>query len=174
MQKEKHDSNNAEHQAPADVSPSSGDGVPDGAVTVHDDGDRNDPTARNLRVQHRRGNKQTANCDPIDGGGLPNHPQQAPYAFRLDMRPGEHMQLGNGSVNHGNENGGHARGLKCQVSHLGYVLSGRMRVYMDDGSEVECGPGDVVALPRGHDAEVIGDEACEMVDFGEFGEYAKR
>jgi len=62
----------------------------------------------------------------------------------------------------------------CQVSHLGYVLSGRMRVYMDDGSEVECGPGDVVALPRGHDAEVIGDEACEMVDFGEFGEYAKR
>ena len=34
----------------------------------------------------------------------------------------------------------------CQVSHLGYVLSGRMRVYMDDGSEVEVGPGDVVAL----------------------------
>src|SRR6476659_9648587 len=31
----------------------------------------------------------------------------------------------------------------CQVSHLGYVLSGRMRVYMDDGSEFEVGPGDV-------------------------------
>ncbi len=61
----------------------------------------------------------------------------------------------------------------CQVSHLGYVLSGRMRVYMDDGSEVEVGPGDVFALPRGHDAEVVGDESCEMVDFGEFGEYAK-
>ena len=28
----------------------------------------------------------------------------------------------------------------CQVSHLGYVLSGRMRVYMDDGSECEVGP----------------------------------
>ena len=25
----------------------------------------------------------------------------------------------------------------CQVSHLGYVLSGRMKVYMDDGSESE-------------------------------------
>ena len=48
-----------------------------------------------------------------------------------------------------------------------------MRVYMDDGSEVEVGPGDVFALPRGHDAEVVGDESCEMVDFGEFGEYAK-
>ena len=62
----------------------------------------------------------------------------------------------------------------CQVSHLGYVLSGRMRVYMDDGSEAVVGPGDVVAIPPGHDAEVVGDVACEMVDFGEFGDYAKR
>ena len=62
----------------------------------------------------------------------------------------------------------------CQVSHLGYVLSGRMKVYMDDGSEQEVGPGDAFAIPPGHDAEVVGDEACEMVDFGEFGEYAKR
>ena len=62
----------------------------------------------------------------------------------------------------------------CEVSHLGYVLSGRMRVQMDDGSEAEVGPGDVVAIPPGHDAEVVGDEACEMVDFGEFGDYAKR
>ena len=61
----------------------------------------------------------------------------------------------------------------CQVSHLGYVLSGRMKVFMDDGSESEVGPGDVVAIPPGHDAEVVGDEPCEMVDFGEFGEYAK-
>jgi hypothetical protein len=62
----------------------------------------------------------------------------------------------------------------CQVSHLGYVLSGRMRVYMDDGSQADVGPGDVFALPPGHDAEVVGDEPCEMVDFGEFGDYAKR
>ena len=62
----------------------------------------------------------------------------------------------------------------CQVSHLGYVLSGRMKVYMDDGSEAEVGPGDVMAIPPGHDAEVVGDEACVSLDFGEFGEYAKR
>jgi uncharacterized cupin superfamily protein len=62
----------------------------------------------------------------------------------------------------------------CEVSHLGYVLSGRMRVTMDDGSSGEVGPGDVFALPPGHDAEVIGDEECVMVDFGEFGDYAKR
>jgi ethanolamine utilization protein EutQ (cupin superfamily) len=62
----------------------------------------------------------------------------------------------------------------CEVSHLGYVVSGRMKVYMDDGSEQEVGPGDVVAIPPGHDAEIVGDEACVLVDFGEFGDYAKR
>jgi uncharacterized cupin superfamily protein len=62
----------------------------------------------------------------------------------------------------------------CQAAHFGYVLSGRMRVYMDDGSQAELGPGDVVAIPPGHDAEVPGDESCVMVDFGEIGDYAKR
>ena len=62
----------------------------------------------------------------------------------------------------------------CQVSHLGYVLSGRMRVFMDDGTEGIAAAGDVCAIPPGHDAEVIGDEPCVMLDFGEFGDYAKR
>ena len=62
----------------------------------------------------------------------------------------------------------------CEVSHLGYVVSGRMVVHMDDGSDQEIGPGNVVAIPPGHDAEVVGDEECVMVDFGEVDEYAKR
>jgi Cupin domain len=62
----------------------------------------------------------------------------------------------------------------CEVSHLGYVLSGRMRVFMDDGNEGEAGAGDVFAIPPGHDAEVVGDEPCVVLDFGEFGDYAKR
>src|SRR5919204_529002 len=57
----------------------------------------------------------------------------------------------------------------CQVSHLGYCISGRMTVHMDDGSELEIGPGDVFAIPPGHDAEVPGDEPCVELDFGEFG-----
>src|SRR5438093_352711 len=57
----------------------------------------------------------------------------------------------------------------CQVFHLAYILSGRMTVQMDDGSDVEIGPGDVCAIPPGHDAEVIGDEPCQLVDFGEVG-----
>ena len=62
----------------------------------------------------------------------------------------------------------------CEVSHLGYCVSGRMRVRMDDGTEGEVGPGEVVAIPPGHDAEVVGDETCVFLDFGEFGDYAKR
>ena len=30
---------------------------------------------------------------------------------------------------------------RCQASHVGYVVSGRMRIKMDDGTEAEVGPG---------------------------------
>jgi uncharacterized cupin superfamily protein len=62
----------------------------------------------------------------------------------------------------------------CQVPHLAYVISGRMVVHMDDGTDLDIGPGDVASIPPGHDAEVPGDEACVMVDFGDLSEYAKR
>ena len=62
----------------------------------------------------------------------------------------------------------------CEVSHLGYVVSGRMVVHMDDGSDTELSAGDVAAIPPGHDAEVVGDEPCVMYDFGEISGYAKR
>lgn len=62
----------------------------------------------------------------------------------------------------------------CEVEHLGYVISGRMRIVMDDGSEAQCGPGDVVAISPGHDAEIVGNEPCVLVDFGKVSEYAKR
>jgi hypothetical protein len=62
----------------------------------------------------------------------------------------------------------------CQANHLGYVLSGRMKVYMEDGSEAEYGEGDLYSIRPGHDAEVIGNEPCVALDWGQFGEYAKR
>lgn len=62
----------------------------------------------------------------------------------------------------------------CQFFHIAYVMSGRMHVRMNDGSEVEIGPGDAVAIPPGHDAWVLGDEDCVMVDFGsDAADYAK-
>ena len=54
----------------------------------------------------------------------------------------------------------------CQAVHAGYILSGRMVVRMDDGTESEAGPGAVVSIAAGHDAWIVGDEACVFVDFG--------
>jgi hypothetical protein len=62
----------------------------------------------------------------------------------------------------------------CQVAHVGYCVSGSMVIHMDDGSDSEITAGNAFAIPPGHDAEVVGDEACVMVDFGEIGDYAKR
>lgn len=61
----------------------------------------------------------------------------------------------------------------CQVLHLTYVVSGRMGVRMDDGSEVEFGPGDVGVIPPGHDAWVVGDEPVVGIDFRGGAIYAK-
>jgi quercetin dioxygenase-like cupin family protein len=62
----------------------------------------------------------------------------------------------------------------CQAAHVGYFISGRMRVVMDDGTEDEFGPGDLMICPPGHDAWTVGDEACVVVDWTGFGDYAKR
>jgi len=54
----------------------------------------------------------------------------------------------------------------CQVRHAFYMVSGRMRVHMNDGSELEFGPGEVGMVPPGHDAWVVGTEPVELIDFG--------
>jgi quercetin dioxygenase-like cupin family protein len=62
----------------------------------------------------------------------------------------------------------------CQAPHAGYVLSGRMHVRMDDGTEAEVGPGDAFVISPGHDAWTVGDEACVALDFSGMESYAKR
>ena len=62
----------------------------------------------------------------------------------------------------------------CEAAHLGYFVSGRMKVVMDDGEEMDYGPGDVAVMAPGHDAWVVGDEPCVFVDWQGFADYAKR
>lgn len=52
----------------------------------------------------------------------------------------------------------------CQAAHTGIVLSGRFTVRMDDGAQIELGPGDAHVIGPGHDAWVVGDEPCELID----------
>src|SRR6266480_2069451 len=62
----------------------------------------------------------------------------------------------------------------CQAPHMGYYISGRMKVVMDDGQETEFGPGDFAVIPPGHDAWVVGSQPCVVIDWQGFADYAKR
>ena len=62
----------------------------------------------------------------------------------------------------------------CQAMHTGYVISGRMHVRMDDGTEADVGPGDAILIEPGHDAWIIGDDTCVVLDFTGFANYAKQ
>lgn len=59
----------------------------------------------------------------------------------------------------------------CEVPHVNYIISGRMKVAMDDGVTKEMGPGDAAVIPPGHDAWVEGNEPCVALDFSGGGIY---
>lgn len=61
----------------------------------------------------------------------------------------------------------------CQVSHLQYVMNGKLHVKMDDGTELELKAGDAAAIPPGHDAWVVGDDPFTAIEFEAAATYAK-
>lgn len=62
----------------------------------------------------------------------------------------------------------------CQIAHTMYVISGKMGVRMDNGTEQEFSSGDVGIVPPGHDAWVIGNEPCIAIDFTGAKTYAQK
>jgi hypothetical protein len=62
----------------------------------------------------------------------------------------------------------------CQAPHTQYMVSGRMKVVMDDGPEEEVGPGDALVIPPGHNAWVVGKEPVVAVDFTGLKDYARK
>jgi len=54
---------------------------------------------------------------------------------------------------------------KDSENHIGYVISGRMRVRDLSGNEAEIAPGCAFEIAPGSDAWVIGDEPCIALDF---------
>jgi hypothetical protein len=61
----------------------------------------------------------------------------------------------------------------CQVAHVGYAIAGKLRVAMDDGTQLEINGGQAYELAPGHDAWVEGDEPYDAVEFESLAEYAK-
>ena len=61
----------------------------------------------------------------------------------------------------------------CQTHHTGYVISGHMTVRMNDGTEENFDPGDVMNVQPGHDAWVVGQEPCVVLDWLGSAAYAQ-
>ena len=53
----------------------------------------------------------------------------------------------------------------CEAPHQQYQVTGRMHVVLSDGTELDTAAGDVLSLPPGHDAWVVGDEPVVAVDW---------
>ena len=66
-----------------------------------------------------------------------------------------------------------AKTESCQAAHFGYQVSGTMTTRMDDGTEITSKAGDVVNIPAGHDAWVVGNETVTFIDFQGMVNYAK-
>jgi len=53
----------------------------------------------------------------------------------------------------------------CQVEHIGYCVSGSLRIKHEDGSEEDIKPGTVYRIAPGHDGWTLGGDAAVVVEF---------
>ena len=77
-----------------------------------------------------------------DGGDVWRSELEPGWSFDEDLKP-------------------YAGGAKsCPMTHREYVVSGRIRYLMDDGSELVASAGDALFIPPGHRAWVWGTSAA--------------
>ena len=62
----------------------------------------------------------------------------------------------------------------CQVSHVGYAVSGRATIRLPDGREQTIQAGEFYTIPPGHDAWVEGDEPFVGIEVMSAEQFAKR
>ena len=53
----------------------------------------------------------------------------------------------------------------CPFHHLGYAMTGTLRVVMEDGESLDIPPRSAYEIPPGHDAWVVGDEPFVTVEW---------
>jgi len=66
-----------------------------------------------------------------------------------------------------------AKTKSCEAPHFQYHVTGVLRIRMDDGTEMDVGPGEISSIPPGHDAWVVGVEPVTLIDFQGMVDYAK-
>ncbi len=61
----------------------------------------------------------------------------------------------------------------CQLSHVGYAISGQITIRMQDGTQKTIGPGESYTIPPGHEAWVEGDQPFVGIEVMSADVYAK-
>lgn len=62
---------------------------------------------------------------------------------------------------------------QCELSHVGYAVSGRMTVRLTDGAQKTIVAGESYTIPPGHDAWVEGNEPVVVTEVMSADVYAK-
>jgi len=62
----------------------------------------------------------------------------------------------------------------CEAPHFQYLLSGTLHIVMADGHALDVVAGQVITLPVGHDAWVVGTEPVVAIDWFGATHYAKK
>lgn len=57
-----------------------------------------------------------------------------------------------------------AKTESCQLNHLIHVISGKLQVRMDDGTDMEFSAGDIGSIPPGHNGWTVGDEPAVWIE----------
>ena len=61
----------------------------------------------------------------------------------------------------------------CQLSHVGYLVSGQMGIKLNDGSEQIISAGESYTIPPGHDGWVVGDQTCVAIEVMSADQFAR-
>ena len=61
----------------------------------------------------------------------------------------------------------------CELSHVGYVISGRLHVATTDGKQIELKAGESYSIPPSHDAWNDDDQPFVTMEIVSAAEYAK-
>lgn len=61
----------------------------------------------------------------------------------------------------------------CESPHFQYHVSGTLHVKMSDGNEFDIAPGEISAVPPGHDAWVVGNDEVVVIDFAGASNFAR-
>jgi quercetin dioxygenase-like cupin family protein len=106
----------------------------------------------------------------------PDETREFPYG-RVDLVQVGGSQIGQLTLQPGWRWSDHVKPIAgtelCEAPHFQYHAAGTLHVQMADGTEFDAHPGDVTALPQGHDAWVVGDVPVVLVDWWGASNYAK-